>query len=200
MGIRKEEDNPEAGKCRFHGGEIRKICNVGDDFAVCCNEYRFSAFSTGKSVKNHPNMRNRTLVVAALLIFVAGLSSCSMYPENPVIALGSKESRIANTWKVVYASDDDGKNVTSDYEESRYTFSEDGSAELKAEQAGTAFVATGDWSLTDEDAVLTIDLTYRVFGIDFTIQQNWNIQKLTQKELWLQSVDDKDAELRLEPF
>ncbi len=145
-------------------------------------------------------MRNRTLVVATLLIFVAGLSSCSMYPENPIIALGSKEARLANIWEVVYASDEDGKTVTSDYEESRYTFSEDGSAELKSEQAGTAFVATGTWTLKDEDATLSVDLTYTIFGIDFNIEQNYTILKLTQKELWLQDVNDKDAEIRMEPI
>lgn len=145
-------------------------------------------------------MLNRTLIFSTLLIFAAGLTSCSIYPENPVLALGSKESRVANTWKVAYATDEDGNDVTSDAEGTKYTLGEEGDAELDSKFAGTNFTATGSWNLIDEDAVLSLDLAYTILGVNVPLEVEYDILKLTKNEFWLQDQNDSDIVVHLEPF
>lgn len=153
------------------------------------------------SVKpNYPYMLNRTLIFSTLLIFAAGLTSCSIYPENPILALGSKESRIANTWKVSYATDADGDDVTSDADGTKYTLGEEGDAELDSQFAGANFTAEGTWTLTDEDAAIKMNLSYTVLGIAIPIEVSYDILKLTKDELWLQDQNDSDIVVYLEPF
>lgn len=145
-------------------------------------------------------MLNRTLVAFSLLIFVAGLSSCSLYPENPLITLGSKEARVANTWKVSYATDEDGQETTDTYEDTKYTFGESGDAELDSKVIGASFTATGTWELTDEGASLKVDLQYSILGVVINLPFEYDILKLTEDELWLQDQDDSDVVIYLEPF
>ncbi len=145
-------------------------------------------------------MLNRTFIITTLLIFAAGLTSCSIYPENPVLALGSKESRIANTWKVAYATDADGTDVTETADGTKYTLGEEGDAELDSQLAGASFTAEGTWVLTDEDAALKMTLSYTILGISVPVEFEYDILKLTKDELWLQDQTDSDIVIYLEPF
>lgn len=145
-------------------------------------------------------MLNRTFIISTLLIFAAGLTSCSIYPENPILALGSKESRIANAWKVAYATDADGNDVTADADETKYTLGEEGDAELDSQFLTFNFTATGTWALTDEDASIKMDLSYTLAGITYPIDEEYDILKLTEDELWLQDKADSDIVVYLEPF
>lgn len=145
-------------------------------------------------------MLNRTLVAFSLLIFVAGLSSCSLYPENPLVTLGSKEARVANTWKVGYATDDEGQETTDTYEDTKYTFGESGDAELDSKIIGSTFTADGTWELADEGAALKLELAYSILGLTIDLDFEYDILKLTEDELWLQDQDDSDIVIYLEPF
>lgn len=145
-------------------------------------------------------MLNKAPIFAALLILVSAISSCSIYPENPLIALGSKEKRIANTWRVTYASDEDGTEVTAQSADDRYIFSEDGTAEWKTTFTGVDITLTGEWDLLDDGATLQTSLQYTLLGVTYTQTERFNIQKLTEDELWLEDADDNDIQIKLTTF
>lgn len=145
-------------------------------------------------------MLNRTLVAFSLMIILAGLSSCSMYPENPLLTFGSKEDRVVNAWKVSYATDEDGTVITEDYGNTKYTFGETGDAELQSELIGATFTGSGTWELADEAASLNIDIQYTLLGFTFDLPLRYNILKLTEDELRLQDQTDSDIVIYLEPF
>ena len=89
-------------------------------------------------------MLNKAIVSATLLILAASIFSCSSYPENPLVALGSKESRVANTWKVTYATDGEGNETTEQQTGDKYLFSEDGTAEFDTKISGVNVEIAGD--------------------------------------------------------
>ena len=132
-----------------------------------------------------------SLVIIGILAWAAG---CSTYPDGPVISLKSKEARIANTWKVVKATDKDGEDATDSFDGYRYTFSEDGTAVVD----WGAIQLNGTWELRDEDLTFHIDvktdLGFPSFDREFTIN------RLTEDEFWLQDRDEEMATMELETF
>ncbi len=139
-------------------------------------------------------------IFAALLILASAISSCSIYPENPLLALSSKEKRVANTWRVSYASDEDGTEVTDQAADDRYIFSEDGTAEWKTTFTGADITLTGEWDLLDDGATLQTTLQYTILGVTYTQTDKFNIQKLTEDELWLEDDEDNDIQIQLSTF
>lgn len=145
-------------------------------------------------------MYNKFLTYASLIALSLSLIACSPYPENPLVALGSKESRIANTWKVVYATDDDGSEDTDRYDTHRYTFSEDGDAVVNYEFSGVNVELTGEWNLLDDNSTFQLRREGTLLGVPYDQTDEFTILKLTKDEFWLQEEDDEDVVLHLEPF
>ena len=131
-----------------------------------------------------------SLVLIGILAFAAG---CSTYPDGPVISLKSKEARIANTWKVEKATDKDGEDNTSTFEDYRFTFSEDGSAIMDA-----SIEYNGTWELRDDDETFHIKVS-AVGGV-LSFDHEFTINRLTENEFWLQDKDEEMATLELEIF
>ncbi|MEZ4777572.1 MAG: DUF5004 domain-containing protein [Bacteroidia bacterium] len=142
--------------------------------------------------------RGYLFVIAALFF---SLTSCSTYPDGPTISLKSKEARIAGTWKVTQATDEDGQDATDSFSNWRYTFSEDGTAVLNITEGSVGYEMTGDWALSDDQLTFRVSVQGQIFGtVTFTQDAEYEILRLSDKEFWLKDVDDADITVSLSPF
>src|SRR5690606_17141842 len=131
-----------------------------------------------------------TLIIM-LSVLVVG---CKKYEEGPVISLLPKKDRVANTWVVNKAIEND-TDVTDEYDQYELYLTRDGDAELDAHY--TAFgieytVSTdGTWMFTQNDENIEFEFQ------DDSQDSEYQILKLTETEMWLREVG-QDLELRLD--
>ena len=125
------------------------------------------------------NMKAKYLIIAFLTSVV--FTSCK-YEEGPVISLQSKTARVANHWKAEKVFDN-GKDVTSDYDQYELIFAENGSATLVAKYkfggASLTVDTKGTWSF--EDAKETLKTVYE----NKDANRTYTILKLKSNEMWL---------------
>jgi hypothetical protein len=133
-----------------------------------------------------------TFLLGITLIF----SSCR-YEEGPLLTLKSPESRIAQKWVVVAATDEDGNDNTDSYNNWTFIFEEDGTAKLTYPILGSDIVLNGDWNFVDGKDNLQILLSDPTGLVNFS--EELVINKLTQNELRLENPDDDDQTIYLEP-
>ncbi len=145
-------------------------------------------------------MFNKLLIFSTLTLLVISFTACSPYPENPLVSLASKKARVANSWKVVYATNDDGDDVTDSRDEDRYIFSKEGAAEARTQLAGATLVLLGEWEFEEDNEAFKITLEYTLLGATIRDTDQFDILKLTKDEFWLQSQEDPDVVLHLESF
>ena len=133
-------------------------------------------------------LKTAVLALSTLLIF-----SCEKYENGPSISLIPRNERIANTWVIEKAIQND-EDVTSQYDQYEVYYTSDGDSELSAEY--TAFglefqtETQGTWSLANNDEDLVVDYQ------DDSEDEEYQILKLTSKELWLREKGE-DLELHL---
>lgn len=138
-------------------------------------------------------MKYLTIILAAALIIP--MTSCKKYEDNPLIVLGSKKSRIANTW-VIEKAYKNGDDITDNYDQYSVYFSKNGDSKIAANYSYGSFSAEfetdGTWRFTDQKETLEVD--YKNNAAD----NSYQILKLTNKELWLRE-KGKEIELHLKP-
>lgn len=140
-------------------------------------------------------LRNLSLLTALALFFAMGLNSCSPYEEGPAISLRSKAERIANTWRVNYAVEADGDDLTENYADDSFILTKDGDVTYTFEVLGATVTGLGNWAFTNDDENLRIDVTYDVLGVPFNDVQTYEILKLKETEVWIRDIDDDQLEL-----
>ena len=136
------------------------------------------------------------LFLPSLLSIVLIFSSCR-YEEGPLLTLKSPETRIAQKWVVVAATDEDGNDDTDSYTNWTFDFAEDGTATLSYPLIGTNLNLTGDWNFLDGKDNLQLLLSDATGLVNFS--EELVINKLTQNELRLEDPDDEDQTIYLEP-
>jgi hypothetical protein len=128
-----------------------------------------------------------------LLVLATSQTGCKKYPDGPGLSLNPRNARVANHWVIAKATED-GQDVTNQYDHYDLFLEKDGDARLDASYYffGTQIVVItdGTWMFTNHDANLQID--YENDGADVEYQ----ILRLTEKELWLRQVG-ADLELQL---
>ena len=139
-------------------------------------------------------MKNRTILALTVLFAAGTMISCEKkYEDGPVVSLTSKQDRVANTWKFAYA-EEDGENVSSEYDQYELYLNTSNEAELKAEY--TSFGVTyssetsGTWSFTNEEENLLLNFDNDDFDNEY------RILRLMKDELWIEDLD-KDLEIHL---
>lgn len=141
----------------------------------------------------------KSISLALSLLLALGISSCTKYPDGPLLSLASKESRIAGTW-VVEKAYESGVDKTGNYSDVRWTLSKDGDAKVTADVGGGIVAELdGIWELNSDGTIFIMQLTGNVLGFPFTQETEYTILRLTNKEFWLLQEDD-DAEFQLKPF
>jgi hypothetical protein len=145
--------------------------------------------------------RYRLLFLFTLIISVL-FFSCEKYPDGPVISLKTKMHRLAGLdykrWDVEYFSIDNYDST--DYLKSqplygKYTFSKKGKdqrSHYSYTSYNNLYGVGGYWEFKDnkEEILIYRDMlppqnTDFNLGPYNTISQIWEIQRLTEKELWL---------------
>jgi hypothetical protein len=139
-------------------------------------------------------MMKLKLVLPLSLLTLFVLTSCQKYEDGPLIAFQTKESRIANTWVIEQATDEDGNDITGNYETSEWELRENGGVTVSITLGGVAFNFEGEWDLIDDKETLQIQLEGNVIGVPFSEISQYPILRLTKDELWV--LDENDNELR----
>lgn len=128
------------------------------------------------------------LSFSLVLSMIVGISSCGKYEEGPAISLRSKKARVANEWKVDKATDEDGNDVTENFESTTFTYEKDGSFKTTTSFLGATFSLEGEWSFTDNKEGIQTTYSYDFGGGSQTVTTTATILKLKEKEMW--TVDD----------
>ena len=140
-------------------------------------------------------MLNKFFKLFVGISLVISIAACNTYPDGPIISTKSKAERIANTWKVVKATDSDGEDKTSSFENYTYTFGEDSTAEVTYTIASIDFKLKGTWELLRDETIFHLDVKDVTTLIK--IDQEFLINRLTKDEFWLEEKDNSSAILEL---
>lgn len=122
------------------------------------------------------------VLVGAVLISGALLSSCGKYEEGPKISLASKKSRVEGTWTFeAYIENgvDKTAQVSSFYAGYSVNFTKDG----KYTMTFGGFSDTGTWEfINDKESIKTLS------NVSGSTPDTINIIRLKSKELWTKEV------------
>lgn len=133
----------------------------------------------------------KSILLLCVVTLAFAFSGCKKYDEGPGISLASPEGRIEGTWKVTKATETTSSGTsdnTSDYADDTYIFGESGTLTMNFTDNSVTFVASGSWSLSEDDLILNLTYSY-VFFVTITVNQDCTIKRLTGKEMILEYVD-----------
>ncbi len=118
---------------------------------------------------------------------------CNKYDDGPGVSLVPRTERVANRW-VIEKAISDGQDVTSSFDQYVLTLTTDKAATLVANYTLFGIVIStetnGTWSFANDQEQLVLDFE------DNAADATYQINRLTQKELWLRKMGE-DLELRL---
>lgn len=139
---------------------------------------------------NRTTLWKTPLALATVALLVVG---CKKYDDGPGVSLVPRTERVANTW-VIEKALSDGADVTSDFDQYVLTLTNDNAATLVAQYTlfgiDISNETSGTWSFANDQAELVLDFE------DDIADATYQINRLTQKELWLRKMGE-DLELRL---
>lgn len=124
------------------------------------------------------------LMLAAAIVIALNFSSCGKYEDGPSFSLMSKTSRLTGEWEVVKYD-----NVAPD-DDIILEFEKDGDFSLTYEYDGYSYSYDGEWSWEEGKEEIEIE----VDGDKST----WEVQRLTNNELWFEDPDNNLWELEKE--
>jgi hypothetical protein len=129
------------------------------------------------------------LSLVVLLSTSAVLTSCGKYEEGPGFSLRSRKGRLTGTWKITESKTNGvADQLDSDDLAARWIFEDNNTGrftipnepELKFE-----------WDFTQDDEVIRVTFLETGVGILFSI--DYEIIRLTNKELWIKYTLDGDT-------
>lgn len=139
---------------------------------------------------NRTTLWKTPIALAAVALMAVG---CNKYDDGPGVSLIPRTERVANRW-VIEKAISDGQDVTSSFDQYVLTLTTDKAATLVANYTLFGIVisneTSGTWSFANDQEELVLDFE------DNAADATYQINRLTQKELWLRKVGE-DLELRL---
>ncbi|HBG69274.1 MAG: hypothetical protein A2W93_03960 [Bacteroidetes bacterium GWF2_43_63] len=114
-----------------------------------------------------------------LFVIILALTGC-YYEEGPIISLRTPESRLVNKWKYEKFTLN-GQDQMHNYQSSWVEFKKDKTAMFYED---TAYSYTAAWEFSDDFKTLYLNCTDDTFN---TWEIDYNILKLRDKELWMES-------------
>lgn len=139
---------------------------------------------------------SKKLLIAAVLVTVLNFQSCGKYEDGPSFSLKTKKGRLVGEWEVVKMYDNQGVQVypysSTDYSvELEFEFEKDGDFALKYKYSYYGFTYNysykGEWEFSSDKEELEVEIQNEV--------QDWEIKRLTSKELWFEDADGNEWEL-----
>lgn len=123
----------------------------------------------------------------ALIVFIImGLfSSCSKYEDGPALSLRSKTHRLCGAWTLEKMYENGIEKA--DAYNTRWEFKTNGESlrTITEPLSGMETTSTGTWAFTDDKTGITVVMI--IPSIQLTITENWDILRLKEKELWLET-------------
>ena len=130
---------------------------------------------------------SKTILAGGLLTAVSVSPSCGKYDDGPGFSLASKKSRLAGTWELEKWKSDgltqDLSNLSLEIE-----LEKDGDFKTRTTSSYTdyygitdsyTFTTSGEWEFSSDKEEIEFDPDQ---GSDF----EWEIKRLTNKELWIE--------------
>ena len=130
---------------------------------------------------------SKTIIAGGLLTAVSVSPSCGKYDDGPGFSLASKKSRLTGTWELDKVKYSDGSlgnlnNVSIDVE-----FDKDGDFTIRSTTTYTnygsndsyTYTNSGEWEFSSDKEEIEFDPND---GGDY----EWEINRLTNKELWVE--------------
>ena len=114
-----------------------------------------------------------------LIVIVLAFTGC-YYEEGPIISLRTPESRLVNKWKYEKFTLN-GQDQMDNYQSSWVEFKKDKTATFYED---TAYSYTAAWEFSDDFKTLYLNCSDDSLN---TWEIDYNILKLRDKELWLES-------------
>lgn len=124
---------------------------------------------------------SRNLMLAAAVVIALNFSSCGKYEDGPSFSLMSKKSRLTGEWEVVKID-----NTTPD-EDIILEFERDGDFSFTYAYDGYSYTYGGEWEWEESKEEIEIQI-----GTSIIL---WEVQRLTNSELWFEDEDNSLWEL-----
>lgn len=114
-------------------------------------------------------------------IVLLSLSGCFQYPEGPVFTLQTRDERLAGTWLLTSATDENGYDVISEFQNITLTVIPSRSTENSwTFFQNDSLVSHGTYLFAEHSDLIAV--TYSLFNGSHTPQQEfYDIKKLTDK-------------------
>ncbi len=135
--------------------------------------------------------------IIILFITVISIIACKKYENGPSISLKSEKARIANEW-VVEQYIEDGKDKTSTLSSVKFTFEKDGVCTVITPN-GTFVGVWQTESDDDDDDDNKVKIEFKFTAKDTYVEElddDWEISKLKDNEMWLIDDDNKTTILK----
>ena len=131
--------------------------------------------------KKMKKIKNLSVMLVLAVLMLAGIQSCSQYPDNNGITLVSRVDRVAKTWKVdnYKVNGVDYTSLVTSYTE---TYTKDGVYSYQWAILG----GTVTWTFQNNDAEI------RITGVSNMTSRTLFILKLENTEFWYYYMDGVD--------
>lgn len=131
---------------------------------------------------------SRNLLLAATVVTILNFSSCGKYEDGPSFSLRSKKARLTGEWEVVEIN---GQKPTGYKLEMEFEKSGDFKATYAYTYGSQTYsdVAKGEWEWESDKEEISIRFDGETTTTDF------EIKRLTNKELWLEDNSGYEYEL-----
>lgn len=127
------------------------------------------------------------LLFAALIVAAA----CSRYDEGG-FSLRSPEARLTQKWEVEQATDEDGNDITDNFEGSSITFAHDNTFTQTFTQMNQTVTTDGTWEFEEDKTQIITEIEFDFGGVTFTETDTATILRLTGSEFWVNSSDNSE--------
>lgn len=142
--------------------------------------------------------KKKFIVLFAALIGMAAFFTGCKYEEGPFLSLRSKKERVANTWKIESAIEQDGDDVTAAYDGHVLVLTAEGDLTWTGTWLLLPFTSEGNWNFTVDNE--NVQFQYdSIFSFPFNDEDEFQILKLKEDELWLMDMDGDKTEFHLVP-
>lgn len=136
--------------------------------------------------------------VFSILLIISWLGTgCGMYEEGPDISFRSKINRISNTWKIEQAFNNDGQDISNNFNYWKVTLTPEGYFFYFFSLDNSSFNInfTGTWELSDDKKFIVVSIQD---GLNNSTVQHYEIVRLKENEMWLIRQEDGE-EWRMVP-
>lgn len=123
------------------------------------------------------------LVLALTIVTALNFVSCGKYEDGPNFSLRTKKARLSGEWEIVRIGN---INFPAEGYSIEMDFSKDGDFEFTYSYFTYSYSERGEWEFSGDKEELELTIDNEI--------QKFEILRLTNKELWMESIDGGSVE------